>query len=92
MEAAPTLLDVGLRVGDVVRFRPRPTARWAEATVERREADGSIGVRTGNGAARSLPVPRLEVRGRGPRGASLWEPLSERADRDEQLDLFVDGS
>lgn len=88
---APSLIDVGLRVGDVVRFRPRPSARWAEATVERREADGSIGIRAGNGAARALPLERLEVRGRGPRGATVWEPLVERADRDEQLDLFVDG-
>ncbi|MGI8938245.1 MAG: hypothetical protein ACR2JF_08555 [Iamia sp.] len=88
----PALIDVGLRVGDVVRFRPRPNARWSEATVERRERDGSIGVRDGKGAARALPVERLEVRAAGPRGARTWEPLVERADRPDQLDLFADAA
>lgn len=89
---APTLLDVGLRVGDRVRFRPRSHARWAEATVERREADGSVGVRDQKGAARALAVERLEVRTSGPRGARTWEPVVDRAARAEQLDLFTDGS
>ncbi|QYG92099.1 hypothetical protein HC251_06360 [Iamia sp. SCSIO 61187] len=88
----PTLLDVGLHVGDVVRFRPRPSARWQEATVERRERDGSIGVRDAKGAARALPLDRLEVPTAGPRGARTWEPLTERAERDVQLDLFLDGA
>lgn len=88
----PSLLDVGLHVGDVVRFRPRPSARWQEATVERRERDGSIGVRDAKGAARSLPLDRLEVPATGPRGARTWEPLAERAERDVQLDLFLDGT
>ncbi len=86
------LLDVGLHRGDVVRFRPRPAARWQEATVERRERDGSIGVRDGKGAARALAVERLEVRTSGPRGARTWEPLADRVDRAAQLDLFLDGA
>jgi hypothetical protein len=86
----PTLLEIGLHAGDVVRFRPRPTARWQEATVERRERDGSIGVRDAKGAARALPIERLEVPTSGPRGARTWEPLAERAARDVQLDLFLD--
>ncbi|WCO68409.1 hypothetical protein PO878_06665 [Iamia majanohamensis] len=89
---APGLIDLGLRAGDVVRFRPRPSARWQEATVERRERDGSVGVRDRRGAARALPVERLEVRGTGPRGARTWEPLADRVGRAEQLDLFVDGA
>ncbi|HEU5150372.1 MAG TPA: hypothetical protein VFU19_07740 [Iamia sp.] len=84
------LLDVGLHPGDVVRFRPRPTARWQEATVERRERDGSIGVRDAKGAARALAIERLEVPAAGPRGARTWEPLADRAARDVQLDLFKD--
>ena len=88
----PTLLDVGLHAGDVVRFRPRPSARWQEATVERRERAGSIGVRAAKGAARALPLDRLEVPAAGPRGARTWEPLTERAERDVQLDLFLDGA
>lgn len=90
--SAPTLLDVGLHAGDVVRFRPRPSARWSEATVERRERDGSIGVRDGKGAARALPIERLEVRTVGPRGARTWEALADRVERPDQLDLFVDAS
>lgn len=90
MSEGPALLEAGLHVGDTVRFRPRPGARWSEATVERRERDGSIGVRAANGAARALVVDRLEVRTVGPRGARTWEPLAERADRHDQLDLFVD--
>lgn len=88
--AAPSLLDLGLRTGDVVRFRPRPSARWVEATVERRERDGSVGVRDPAGRARALPIDRLEVPTSGPRGASTWEPLAERAARDVQLDLLRD--
>ena len=88
----PSLLDVGLHAGDVVRFRPRPTARWQEVTVVRRERDGSIGVRDAKGAARALTVDRLEVPTSGPRGARTWEPLAERAARDVQLDLFLDGT
>jgi hypothetical protein len=89
-EEAPSLLDIGLRPGDVVRFRPRPSARWVEATVERRERDGSIGVRDPAGRARALPVDRLEVPAHGPRGAATWEPLADRAGRDVQLDLLRD--
>ena len=88
--AAPSLLDLGLRPGDVVRFRPRPSARWVEATVERRERDGSIGVRDANGRSRALPIDRLEVPTTGPRGAPTWEPLIDRAARDVQLDLLRD--
>ena len=86
----PSLIEMGLHVGDVVRFRPRPGARWQEATVERRERDGSIGLRDAKGAARALGAERLEVRTTGPRGARTWEPLAERAERAEQLDLFAD--
>jgi hypothetical protein len=84
------LLDIGLRPGDVVRFRPRPSARWVEATVERRERDGSVGVRDPAGRARALPIDRLEVPAHGPRGAATWEPLADRAAREVQLDLLRD--
>lgn len=90
MTDEPTLLEIGLHVGDAVRFRPRPGARWQEATVVRRERDGSIGLRDGRGASRALAIERLEVRTAGPRGAATWEALAVRADRAEQLDLFAD--
>jgi anaerobic selenocysteine-containing dehydrogenase len=86
--AESALLEVGLRPGDRVRFRKKEGGAWQEARVERRERDGSIGVRDGQGAARSIPVERLQVRTTGRRGGVVWEALAERADRDEQLGMF----
>ena len=83
-----TVEELGLRPGDVVRWRPRDGARWVEGTVIGRERDGSIGVRDPQGRARSLPLERLEARTSGPRGARTWEPATERAVRVEQLGLF----
>jgi hypothetical protein len=45
-------------------------------------------VRDGKGAARALPLDRLEVRGTGPRGGVVWEPVADRVRRDEQLGLW----
>ncbi len=52
--ADSALLEVGLRPGDTVRFRRRDGGSWHEARVERRERDGSIGVRDERGAARAI--------------------------------------
>jgi hypothetical protein len=87
-DTASDLLAVGLRPGDRVRFRRRDGGRWHEAVVERRERDGSVGVRDERGAARALTLDRLEVRRAGPRGGVAWEPVSEVAGRDEQLGFF----
>jgi hypothetical protein len=86
--AESALLEVGLRPGDRVRFRRAEGASWHEAKVERRERDGSVGVRDQRGAARALPVARLQVRTKGPRGGTTWEPVAERAARDEQLGIW----
>ncbi len=86
--ADSALLEVGLRPGDRVRWRRQEGGTWQEGVVERRERDGSIGVRDGRGAARALPLERLQVRTEGPRGGRVWEAVSERASRDEQLGLF----
>ena len=86
--ADSALLEVGLRPGDTVRYRRRDGGTWHEARVERRERDGSIGVRDDRGAARAIPVDRLEVRGKGRRGGVRWEPLTARAERDEQLGMW----
>ena len=85
---ASRLDELGLAPGDRVRFRRGSTGHWREATVERRERDGSVGLRDGKGAARAIAVDRLEVRIRGPRGAIAWEPLVEHAARIEQLKLL----
>jgi hypothetical protein len=82
------LLEVGLRAGDRVRWRRTAGGSWQEGTVERRERDGSIGVRDSRGAARALPLERLEVKATGPRGGTVWEPVAQRAERDEQLGFF----
>ena len=71
-----------------VRFRRDPSERWKPAVVERMEKDGSLGLRDGKGAARSVPVELVEVETKGPRGAKSWEPVTERAAREEQLKLL----
>ncbi len=86
--ADSALLEVGLRPGDRVRWRRREGGAWHEGTVERRERDGSIGVRDGQGAARAIPLERLQVRGTGQRGGTRWEPVEARAGRDEQLGIW----
>ena len=86
--AESALLEVGLRPGDRVRFRQREGGSWKEGVVERRERDGSIGVRDERGAARALAIDRLQVRTKGKRGGVLWELVTERAHRDEQLGLL----
>jgi hypothetical protein len=84
----PLLAVLGLQVGEAVRFRRRDGERWKDATVVRRESDGSLGVRDTKGALRALPLDRVEARTVGPRGATVWEPVPERAARTEQLGLF----
>lgn len=82
------LAILGLQPGETVRWRSSGGGRWKTGKVARRERDGSIGVTDARGAMRSLTVERLEVRCAGPRGASGWEPLHERASRSEQLKLL----
>lgn len=86
--AESALVELGLHPGDRVRFRQREGGSWKEATVERRERDGSVGVRDERGAARAIAVDRLQVRTTGKRGGVVWEPVTERAQRDEQLGLL----
>lgn len=88
MTGDAALVAIGLRVGERVRFRRRDTERWQDGVVERREADGSVGLRDRKGAARAIPVERIEVRVAGPRGGRGWEPLAARAARVEQLRLL----
>lgn len=82
------LAAVGLRPGDRVRFRRRDGGRWHEGVVAQMERDGSVGLHDDKGAARAIPLDRLEVRTTGPRGAVAWEPGDARAARTEQLRLL----
>jgi hypothetical protein len=82
------LVEIGLRVGDRVRFRRKPEEHWKEATVIGRERDGSVGLRDEKGASRAIVVDHIEVRTRGPRGGLGWEPLVDRMARTEQLKLL----
>ncbi len=85
---AAGLAELGLAEGSEVRFRRREGEHWKPATVVRREADGSLGVRDAKGALRALPLELVEVRARGPRGGVVWEPLTQRAARTEQMKLL----
>jgi hypothetical protein len=82
------LVEIGLRAGDRVRFRRKPDEHWKEATVVRRERDGSIGLRDDHGSSRAIVVDLIEVQTNGPRGGRVWEPLVERMARTEQLRLL----
>ena len=82
------LVELGLSAGMRVRFRRDPTDRWQLATVHQVERDGSLGLRDNKGASRAIPVELVEVETRGPRGAKAWEPVTERAARNEQLKLL----
>ncbi len=82
------LAELGLAVGDRVRFRRTETERWKPATVAGRERDGSVGLRDAKGAARAIPIALIEVRITGRRGGVGWEPLAERAARTEQMRLL----
>src|SRR5690242_11002732 len=82
------LAELGLRAGDVVRFRRQEGERWKSATVQRRERDGSLGLQDAKGASRAIALELVEVRTTGPRGATTWEPVAERAARSEQMRLL----
>jgi hypothetical protein len=79
---------LGVAPGERVRFRRQAAGRWSIGIVVRRERDGSIGLTGPNGAARAIPIERIEVGCTGPRGAQSWEPLTIRASRSEQLRLL----
>lgn len=85
----PSLGELSLRVGDRVRFRRSAGQRWQEGVVEGRERDGSVALRDGKGASRSIRATLLEVY-RSERGSSRWDKVEEQPW--EQLDLFAQGS
>ena len=81
------LAEVGLEIGQLVRFAGRSDKRPRDGVVLRREADGSIGLRDERGRSRAIPVEAIEVRVVGPRGGEQWIPLTEHGGG-LQLGLF----
>lgn len=81
------LAEVGLEIGQLVRYVGRSDRRYREGVVLRRERDGSIGLRDDRDRARAIPVEQIEVRVIGPRGGQQWIPLTEQGGG-LQLGLF----
>ncbi len=81
------LAEIGLEIGQLVRYVGRSDRRYREGVVLRREKDGSIGLRDERDRARSIPVEQIEVRVVGPRGGEQWIPLTEQGGG-LQLGLF----
>jgi hypothetical protein len=81
------LAEVGLEIGQLVRYQGRSDKRWHDGVVLRREKDGSVGLRDERGRARAIGVDAIEVRIVGPRGGEQWIPLTD-AGGGLQLGLF----
>jgi hypothetical protein len=81
------LAEVGLEIGQLVRYQGRSDKRWHDGVVLRREKDGSVGLRDERGRARAIDVDAIEVRIVGPRGGEQWIPLTD-AGGGLQLGLF----
>ena len=71
------LAELGLEIGQIVRYVGRSDRRFRDGVVLRRETDGSVGLRDERGRARAIPVEQIEVRVIGPRGGEQWIPLTE---------------
>ncbi len=81
------LAQVGLEIGQLVRYQGTADKRFHDGVVLRRERDGSVGLRDERGRARAIPVEAIEVRRIGPRGGEQWIPLTD-AGGGLQLGLF----
>lgn len=71
------LAELGLEIGQIVRYLGSSDRRYREGVVLRLERDGSIGLRDERGRARAIPADRIEVRVVGPRGGEQWLPLTD---------------
>lgn len=81
------LAEVGLEIGQIVRYQGSTDRRFHDGVVLRRERDGSIGLRDERGRARAIAIDKIEVRVLGPRGGEQWIPLTD-AGGGLQLGLF----
>lgn len=81
------LSEVGLEIGQIVRYRGSNDKRFHDGVVLRRERDGSIGLRDERGRARAIAVEAIEVRVLGRRGGEQWIPLTDTG-QGVQLGMF----
>ena len=81
------LAEVGLEIGQLIRYQSKTDKRSHDGVVLRRERDGSVGLRDERGRARAIPVELIEIRILGPRGGEQWIPLTD-AGGGLQLGLF----
>lgn len=81
------LSELGLEIGQIVRYRGSTDKRFHDGVVLRRERDGSVGLRDDRGRARAIEVEAIEVRTVGPRGGEQWVSLTD-AGGGLQLGLF----
>jgi hypothetical protein len=81
------LAEIGLEIGQLVRYQGRTDKRFHDGVVLRRERDGSVGLRDDRGRARAIAVDAIEVRVVGPRGGEQWIALTD-AGGGLQLGLF----
>ncbi len=81
------LAEVGLEIGQLIRYQGTTDKRSHDGVVLRRERDGSVGLRDERGRARAIPVELIEIRILGPRGGQQWIPLTD-AGGGLQLGLF----
>lgn len=71
------LAELGLEIGQLVRYVGTTDRRPRDGVVLRRERDGSVGLRDDRGRARAIPPERIVVRVVGPRGGQQWVPLTD---------------
>jgi hypothetical protein len=76
------LAAIGLTRGERVRFRRGDRARWQLGAVACLERDGSLRVTDGQGAARTVALADVQVRGRR---MTQWEALADRSSRAVQM-------
>lgn len=81
------LAEIGLEIGQIIRYQGTSDKRWQDGVVLRRERDGSVGLRDDRGRARAIHIDAIEVRVVGPRGGEQWIPLTD-AGGGLQLGLF----
>jgi hypothetical protein len=82
------VIALGLRRGELVRFRRDERKQWQLGRVYGINRDGSVAITDKKGASRAFPVDQVEVKRPGLRGAAKWLPLTDHAAKPEQLGLL----